>query len=135
MKNIRQSGRQPKCLSLSSVFIPPCELRNLFDEIFLQNGPDDKCEVQNYPTCTNIGISIRALSRGDRIWRKGTTKFSCSHLAISRYAGQATAQGNHQCQSNAVGQEKKGAWAESKNPYSNQEREPTFLVICKTQFL
>ena len=44
--------------------------------------PDDKFEVQNDPTCTNIGFSTSALSRGDRIWRKGTTKFSCSHLAV-----------------------------------------------------
>ena len=51
--------------------------------------PDDKFEVQNNPTCTNIGFSTSALFRGDRIWRKGTTNFSCSHLAvdISRHWG------------------------------------------------
>ena len=45
--------------------------------------PDDKFEVQNNPTCANIGFSISALSVGDRIWRKGTTKFSYSHLAVN----------------------------------------------------
>ena len=39
-------------------------------------------EVHIYPTCTNIGFATRALSRGDRIWRKGTTKFSCSPLVV-----------------------------------------------------
>ena len=29
--------------------------------------PDDKFEVQIYHTCTNIGFSTSALSRGDRI--------------------------------------------------------------------
>ena len=44
--------------------------------------PDDKFEVQNDPTCTKIGFSTSALPRGDRKWRKGTTKFSCSRLAV-----------------------------------------------------
>ena len=44
--------------------------------------PDDKFEVQIDSTCTIIGFSTSALSRGDRIWRKGTTKFSCSHLVV-----------------------------------------------------
>ena len=55
---------------------------------------------------------------------------------------QSPAPGNHQRQSNlkvrfhAVGQEKKcGALAESKNPYSNQKRGPTFRVVDKTQIL
>ena len=30
----------------------------------------------------NIGFSTSGLSRDDRIWRKGTTNFSCSHLAV-----------------------------------------------------
>ena len=44
--------------------------------------PDGKFEVQNDPTCTNIGFSRSALSKKDRIWRKGTTKFSCNRLAV-----------------------------------------------------
>ena len=44
--------------------------------------PDGKFEVQNYPTCTNIGFSISALSRKDRTWRKGTMKFWWSHLDV-----------------------------------------------------
>ena len=38
--------------------------------------------MQIYPTCTNFGFSTSAFSRGDKIWRKGTTKYSCSHLAV-----------------------------------------------------
>ena len=54
--------------------------------------------------------------------------------SISREAGQATAQGNHQRQSkvlfHAVGQEKKGsAQAESKHPSSNQKSGPTFRAV------
>ena len=44
--------------------------------------PDDKFEVQIDPTCTKVGFTTSALSRGDRIWRKGTSKFSCSHLVV-----------------------------------------------------
>ena len=60
--------------------------------------------------------------------------------SISHDAGQAAAQRIHQCQSTVrfhdVGQDKKGgAYAESKNPYSNQERKPTFRVIGEAQSL
>ena len=51
-------------------------------EILLQSGAGYKFEMQNDPTCTNIGFSTSALPKDDRIWRKGTTKFSCSHLAV-----------------------------------------------------
>ena len=44
--------------------------------------PDDRFEVQNNLTCNNIGFSISAFSREDRLWRNGTTKFSCTHLAV-----------------------------------------------------
>ena len=44
--------------------------------------PDDRFEVQNDLTCTNIGFSISALSREDGIWRKEKTNFSCCHLAV-----------------------------------------------------
>ena len=71
-------------------------------EILLQSGPavpDDKFEVHNDPICTNIGFSTSALSRGDRLWRKGTKKFyAVNWPSISRDEGQATAQGNHHCQ-------------------------------------
>ena len=42
--------------------------------------PDGRFEVQNDHTCNKIGFSASILSRDDRIWRKGTTNFSCSHL-------------------------------------------------------
>ena len=61
--------------SSSSVLIPPCKSRNL-----VADRPNDSFGVQNDPTCTNIGFSISALSSG--IWRKGETRFSCSHLAV-----------------------------------------------------
>ena len=56
--------------------------------------------------------------------------------AISRDAGQAAAQINHQYQwedrFNAIEQENKGVVkSESKYPYSNQERGPTFRVISQ----
>ena len=44
--------------------------------------PDDRFEVQNDPTCTNVGFSLISLSREAGIWRKGTVRFSCSHLAV-----------------------------------------------------
>ena len=50
--------------------------------------PDDRFEVQNDPTCTNIGFSISALSRDDGIWRKGTAKletFMQSPGSLSEY--------------------------------------------------
>ena len=46
--------------------------------------PDGKFEVQNDP-CTNIGFSISALSRGDRIWKKGTTKFSARNYCFESF--------------------------------------------------
>ena len=63
--------------------------------------------------------------------------------SISRYARQAAAQSNHQCQRelgfHAIVQEKKGGPAvhrqKSKIPYSNQECGPTFRVICEAQIL
>ena len=68
--------------------------------------PDDKFEVQNDPTCTNIGFSIKT-----EYGEKGQRNFhAVTWPSISREAGQATAQENHQCQSkvrfHAVGQEK-----------------------------
>ena len=42
--------------------------------------PDDRFEVQNEPTCTDIGFSRRAVSGEDRIWRKGTTKLFTQSL-------------------------------------------------------
>ena len=127
MKFIRHSASLPKQLS-SSKLTPPLESRNLV--------LDDRFEVQNDSTCINIGFSISALSslsREDGIWRKGTKKFPCSHLGvdISHDAGQAAAQIDHQYQWDdwlrAMEQEQKGRcigriFAESKNPYSNQER-------------
>ena len=92
------------------------------------------------PTCTNIGFSTGALTRGDRIWRIGTTKFSCSHpvtwSSISRDARQATVQGNHQFQSkvlfHAVGQEKKGLCIGSKQE-SIFESEAWTYISCSRQ--
>ena len=60
--------------------------------------------------------------------------------AISCDTERADAQSNHQrqreVQFRAIEQEKKGvAQAESKNPYSNQERGPTFRVIGEAQNL
>ena len=75
-KKNRQSARQPKVHH--EVF--SSHLANY--GILLQSGVRWQVWVQNDPTCTNIGFSISALSRGDRIWIKGTTKFSCSHLAV-----------------------------------------------------
>ena len=71
-----------------------------------------KFKVQIDPTCTNIGFSISALSRGGRIWRKGTTKFLCSHLAVDILWNRAdNCAGNHKCQHkvwfHTVGQEKR----------------------------
>ena len=63
--------------------------------------PDDRFEVQNDPTCTNVGFSLSSLPREGGIWRKGTMKFSCSPgtwRSISRYAGQDAVQSNHKCQ-------------------------------------
>ena len=65
-----------------SVLIPPCKLRNLVAERWQMTN----FEVQINPTCTNIGFSICALSRWDRIWRKGTKNFmlspGCWYLAM-----------------------------------------------------
>ena len=44
--------------------------------------PDDRFGVLNNPTCTNVGFSLSSLSREEGIWRKVTTKFSCSRLAV-----------------------------------------------------
>ena len=72
---------------------------------------------------------------------KGQRNFhAVTWSSISREAGQATAQENHQCQSkvlfHTVGQEKKGgASTESKNPCSNQKCGPIFSVVDKTQTL
>ena len=56
-------------------------------EILLQSrgGARGRFDLQNNPqaTCTNIGFSISALFREYRIWRQGTTNFSCSHLAVN----------------------------------------------------
>ena len=56
----------------SSVFIPPCELRNLAAE---------RCQTTNL-RCRMILPAQTLVSPGDRIWRKGTTKFLCCHLAV-----------------------------------------------------
>ena len=60
--------------------------------------------------------------------------------SISRDASHATAQNNHQYQwvdqFHAMEQEKTGvAQAESKNPYLNKERGPTFRAIGEAQIL
>ena len=59
-----------------------CQIIHQITKSCCRAVPDDRFEVQNNPTCMNIGFSISALSREDRIWRKGTTKFSCSRLAV-----------------------------------------------------
>ena len=63
---------------------------NLRHKILLQSCASDRFEVQNHPTCTNIGFSISALSREDRIWKKGTTKSSCSHLTVNISLGRTS---------------------------------------------
>ena len=112
--------------------------------LFQRIGPGDRFEVKNDPICTNIGFSKSGLSREDGIRRKGTTKFSCSHLEadISQYwasccAAWACAEQplvsmgvsvlRYRAKNTGV------AWAESKNRYLDQERGPTFRVICETQ--
>ena len=78
---------------------------------------DDRFEVQNDPTCTNIGFSIRALSgvlEKTEYGEKGQRNFYAVTLPspISRDTWQAAAQSNHQCQwedwFHAIEQEKKG---------------------------
>ena len=88
--------------------------------------PDDRFGVLNNPTCTNVGFSLSSLSREEGIWRKGTTKFSCSHLAgniecclASCCAKQPPVSigGSVPC----YGARKKGGCI-GRYPYSNQER-------------
>ena len=59
--------------------------------------PDGTFEEENNPTCTKIGFSISALSREDKIGRKGITKFSCSHLSLAVDISLCCAE-QHQCQ-------------------------------------
>ena len=102
--------------------------------LFQRIGPGDRFEVKNDPICTNIGFSKSGLSREDGIRRKGTTKFSCSHLKadISQYWASCCA-----------------AWACAEQPpvsmgvsvlryrakrrALHQEGGPTFRVIGETQ--
>ena len=100
--------------------------------------PDDRFGVLKDPTCMNVAFSLSSLCREGGIWRKGKTKFSCSHLAvdISRCLDSC----NHLCQRevlfHAIEQEKKGvAQAESKNPYTNLQHGPTCSVISEAQIL
>ena len=95
----------PEC-SRWDAFIPPCDLRNFVAE---------RCQMTNL-MCSSILpaqtlVSPSALSRGDRKWEKRQRNFhAVTWSSISRDAGPATAQGNHQCQRtvcfHAVGQEK-----------------------------
>ena len=106
--------------------------------------PDGKFEVQIYPTFTDIGFSISALSRKDRTWRTGTTKFSWQspgrrYLAMpGKLLRRTTTSINRRISSTLLATEKEKtvvAEAESKNPYLNQEHGPTFGVIGKAQIL
>ena len=85
--------------------------------------PDGRFEVQNDPIYTNIGFSISALSKEYRTWRKGKTNFSCSHLAVNITRCRVS------CCAEQPPVSMRGSFPESKNPYSNQERGPTFRVI------
>ena len=81
--------------------------------------PDNRFEVQSYPTCTyiQVALSISDLSRQDGIWREGTSKIFMQSPGsqLSCDAGQAAVQSNHQCQwedrFHAIEQEKKGVAA------------------------
>ena len=108
MKNIRRSGQQPK-YSSRRVFILPCELRNPVAE---------RCRMTNsrrrtiLPAQTLVSQQVPCL--GVTEYReKGQRNFhAVTWSSKSSEAGQATAQGNHHCQSkvrfHAVGQKKKG---------------------------
>ena len=110
MKNIGQSGRQPKYSSWS-VVIPPCELRNLVAE---------RCRITNLrcrtilPAQTLLSQQVPCLGVTE-YGEKGQRNFhAVTWLSISRDAVPATAQGNHKCPSqskvqfHAGGQDKKG---------------------------
>ena len=86
MKNVRQSGRQPKCSSWS-VFIPPCELRNLVAE---------RCQMTNLrcrsilPAQTLVSQQVPCL--GWQNMKKRDNKFfmqspghCCRYLAMMGY--------------------------------------------------
>ena len=87
---------------------------------------------------TNIGFSLSDGGKGRRNF------YAVTWPSISRDAEQATAKGNHQCQSkvrfHAVGQEKKGRCIGRKQESIFESeawsrRGPTFRVIDKTQIL
>ena len=90
--------------------------------------PDDRFEVQNDPACSNIGFSKGALSRKDRIWREGTTKFSCSHLAVDILQCRASCCAEQPPVSMGLlvpryrARKKGRCIGRKQNPYLNQER-------------
>ena len=138
MKNIKQSGLQAVCSQNVHYQVFSSHLANF--EILLQSCA--RWQIWGaYPTCTNIGFSISALSRKDRTWRKGTTKFSCSHLDVDilQCLASCCAEKPPVLMGGSVPryEARKSGWCigRSKNPYSNQERGPTFRVIAEAQFL
>ena len=138
MKNIKQSGLQAVCSQNVHYQVFSSHLANF--EILLQSCA--RWQIWGAcPTCTNIGFSISALSRKDRTWRKGTTKFSCSHLDVNilQCLASCCAEKPPVLMGGSVPryEARKSGWCigRSKNPYSNQERGPTFRVIAEAQFL
>ena len=134
MKTIRQSGLLPKCLS-ARVLIPPCKSRNFVAE---------QCRMTDLGCWTILLaqtlVSDQVLCRGKReYWEKEQQNLcAVTWQSISSVAWQDAAQSSHQCQwedpFHAIEQETKGvAQADSKNPFSNQERGTYCDISCNWQ--
>ena len=139
MKITGHSGRQPNIHhEVFSSYLANCE-------ILLQSGAGWQIWGAER-SCTNIGFSTSALSRGDRIWRKRTIRYG--HLAVdiswcraSNCAGKPPLV--HQCQwedqFHAIVQEKKGLHRQKARihiqKFQIRSVGRTFRVVDKTQNL